>query len=446
MPELQERVPPQDTAAETAVLGSMLIDRDAIALVGSVIQAADYYRQAHQDIHGAIMNLYGRNEPVDLITLTGELRQMDRLEAIGGAAYLTALTNAVPTSANAESYARLVRSAAMRRAYIAAGTKVVGLGYEGPDQPAELSEAVERVIYAVGNGRREGRLCYLDAIVNPVLDEIFSVKQTGIARGIPSGFPDLDGCIGGLYPSDLIIIAARPAMGKTSFAMNIVDHVSGAQGKTAVIFSMEMSREQLVTRMLSARSGINSDILRRGHTSSQQDKELMAASGQIYDLHIAIDDTSAQTIMGMRAACRRVQAEKGLDLVVVDFLQLVQGPRGTENRFQEVSQITRDLKQLAREFNVPVVVLSQLSRAVESREDKRPRLPDLRETGEIEQTADIILFIYREDYYGLLDDEGYVEDHRAQITVAKNRHGRTTQVYLYWDPEHTAFRNLDWRR
>lgn len=444
MADMLERIPPQDIDAETAVLGSMLIDRDAIPQAAAILAPEDYYRDAHRRIHAAIIAIAGRNEPVDLITLPDELRRQGSLEAAGGAAYLMMISQAVPTSANVESYAGIVKACAMRRAYITAGSKIVALGYDGADQPEELAEKVESMIYFVGAGRRDNRLCYLSEAVTPVLDEIFAVKQNGITRGIPTGFYDLDSRLGGLYPGDLIIIAGRPGMGKTSFALNIVDNICVAgSGNSSVIFSMEMTREQLVTRQLSARSGINSETLRRGYTTEAQDKQLMTAAGEIYDMRVAIDDTTGQTIMGMKAACRRIKAEKGLHLVVADFLQLIEG-KG-ENRLETISKIVRDLKGMARELDVPVVVLSQLSRAVERQDDKRPRLHDLRESGEIEQTADIVLFLYREDYYHITE-EGYEPDHRGQVTIAKNRHGATSQFYLQWDAEHTAFRNLDWRR
>jgi replicative DNA helicase len=437
---LADRLPPQNIEAEQSVLGSLIIDPDAIIKVGSFLHADDFYRETHQMIYRAILALHDRRQPADFITLVDELERQGELETVGGSSYLTSLINMVPTSIHVEHYGHIVeRTSVMRRLITAAG-EIAALAYEEREEVDEVIDQAERILFEVSQRRVSKALVPVREIIKNYYEHIeFLVDHQDETLGVPTGFRDLDDLLGGLQPSDLIIVAARPGVGKTSLAVSMAMNAALKQKAVVAMFTLEMSGEQLVQRMISAQTGIDSQRLRLGRIADLEWEQFTQASAVLSDTAIFIDDTPSPSPMEIRTKARRLAAEYALDLIIIDYLQLMQGgERRSENRVQEISYISRALKGLARELNVPVVALSQLSRAVEGRTDKRPVLSDLRESGSIEQDADIVMFIYRDEMY----DEDSARANIADIIVAKHRNGPTDTVSLHFDPSQTKFTDL----
>jgi len=435
-----ERVPPQNTEAEQATIGSMLLERDAIVKALDIVGAEDFYKDAHRVIFETIVNMYDRGEPIDLVTVTEELRKHGALEKVGGVSYITTLAGVVPTAANVEYYARIVKEKSLYRALVRAGTTIASLGYEGTEDVELALDQAEQMIFSLSQQRgRQGVADIKAVLVDPFerIEKLYESK--GKITGVPTGFTDLDAMLTGLQPSDLIIIAARPSMGKTSFALNIAAHAALNEKIPVIIFSLEMSREQLAMRLLSAEAKVDGQRLRRGQLVDEDWKRLSYGLGRLSEAPIFIDDSPSMTALDIRAKARRLKAEHGLGLVVIDYLQLVQGRGRAESRQQEIAEITRSLKSLARELKVPVVALAQLSRAVEAAAERRPLLSHLKESGEIETSADVVAFIYRVDYYNKNTQKKKI----AEIIVAKQRNGPTGSVELMWHKEYTRFENLE---
>lgn len=420
-------------------MGSLLIDRDAVIRTASFLKPDDFFRAGHGVIYQAILDLYNRREPPDFITVVDELERNGFLDQAGGVAYLTELTSAVPTTVHVEYYGRIVERTATLRRLINAGTDIVRIGY---DESLELDDALEqseRAIFDVSQRRTTRDFVAIGQVLESYFDKLDFIQQhRGEIVGVPTGFVDLDKLTGGLQRSDLVILAARPAVGKTSFQLGIAHSAAVKHGKTVAIFSLEMSAEQLVQRFLSMETGVDSQRLRLGMIDDSEWDQISRAFGRLAEAPIFIDDTPGISVMELRSKARRLMAEHGIDMVIVDYLQLAQGRR-SENRVQEISDISRSLKGVARELNVPVLALSQLSRAVESRSDHRPLLSDLRESGSIEQDADIVMFIYREDVY----DPDTEKKGIAEIIVAKHRNGPTDTVHLRFFDRTARFADLE---
>lgn len=436
-----EKTLPQNIEAEEGVLGSIIIDPEAVVQVADFLRPDDFYREAHRAIFQAVLDLYAERGPADLITLCDELERRGRLEEIGGQAFIATLVNAVPTSANVEYYARIVERTAIMRRLIHAAGQIAALAYNEADATEALDKA-EQLIFAVS--QRYSRSDFDD--IRTLLDEYYEKldklhEQRGALVGLPTGFIDLDKMTGGLQKSDLIILAARPAVGKSALALSLAYNTALRHKSRVAFFALEMSKEQLVQRLLSMDSNIDQQRLRTGMIEEDEWERISHSMGKLSQVEIYIDDTAGISTMEMRSKARRLAAERGVDLVVVDYLQLMQGHSGgrNENRVQEISDISRSLKALARELNVPVLALSQLSRAVESRQSRVPQLSDLRESGSIEQDADIVLFIYRDEVYNPESDRKNIAD----IIVAKHRNGPIGQFSLYFKTSQTLFRNLD---
>jgi replicative DNA helicase len=435
-----ERLPPQNVEAEQSVLGSLLIDREAIIKTAPFLRPDDFYREAHGQVYAAILDLHERREPADFVTVCDELERQGQLEAAGGPAYLTSLINSVPTSINVEHYAHIVERTAILRRLIEAAGKIAGLAYGEAEDVDVIVDRAEQILFDVSQRRVTRGLVSIKHILTDYYDRIEYLHQhQGEMVGLPTGFIDLDRLLGGLQPSDLIIVAGRPGMGKSSFGMSMARNAAIKHNAVVAFFSLEMSAEQLVQRLIAGETGITSQRLRVGDIHDIEWDKFVKASGNLAETAIFIDDTPSPSPMELRTKCRRLAAEYGLDLIIVDYLQLMQGGTHSENRVQEISYISRALKSLGRELNVPVVAMSQLSRAVESRQDKRPMLSDLRESGSIEQDADVVLFIYREEMY----DENTDRKHIADILVSKHRNGPTGQIGLHFVSEQTKFVDLD---
>ncbi|MEZ4563653.1 MAG: replicative DNA helicase [Thermomicrobiales bacterium] len=434
-----ERLPPHNLEAEQSVLGSLLIDRDAIIRVASFLKPEDFYLSANGLIYGAILDLYNRREPTDMITLSDELTRRAQYDQAGGLAYLSSLLSAVPTAVHVEYYARIVERTATLRRLIDAGTQVVDIGFREGIDTEEALDAAERAIFDVSQRRQTRDWTSMGEVLDKFFDQIDYLQQhRGDVVGVATGFSDMDQMTGGLQRSDLIILAARPSMGKTSLALGMAYGAAVVHKRTVGIFSLEMSAEQLVQRILSMETGVDSHRLRLGQIDDNEWDRISRAFGRLSEAPIFVDDASSSSIMDVRSKARRLQAEQGLDLIIVDYLQLMSGRR-TDNRVQEISEISRGLKGLARELNVPVVALSQLSRAVESRSDHRPMLSDLRESGSIEQDADIVMFIYREDKY----EEESEKKGIAEIIIAKHRNGPVGSVNLRFFDRTARFADLE---
>ncbi|MFZ2487058.1 MAG: replicative DNA helicase [Anaerolineae bacterium] len=441
----RDRLVPANPEAEQAVLGSVLIDPDAVIRIAAFLHADDFYQEKNGWIYQAILDLHERREPADFLTVTDELERRRQLDEVGGPAYVMDLINAVPTAIHIEHYARIVERTSVLRKLIRAAGQIAQIAYEETTEDVnEVVDRAEQIVFSVAERRAQRDLVAVRTIMGDVVDRIdFLYHHRGEILGVPTGFKLLDKVLGGLQKSDLLILAARPGMGKTSFSTSLAQSAARKYGKRVAIFSLEMSSEQLVQRMLSAETGIDSQRLRLGDIQGEEEwHKLMEAAGALSEAPIYIDDTPAVSTMELRTKARRLYAEHDLDLIVVDYLQLMQGDRRSENRVQEISNISRSLKGLARELNIPVLALSQLSRAVESRQDKRPILSDLRESGSIEQDADVVLFIYREDMYNEDSDRQNVAD----IIIAKHRNGPTGSVSLFFRKELTQFRDLDLSR
>ncbi|MEL7673137.1 MAG: replicative DNA helicase [Chloroflexota bacterium] len=435
-----DRMAPHSVEAEEAVLGSVLLNSDSLFEVASFLQPDDFFIVRNSWVWEAILRLQERNEQIDYVTVVEELRQQGRLDDIGGAAYITYLINHTPSSIYAEAYGRIVERAAIRRRLLAAASEIAQLAHE---ESADINEVIDRSeasLFAVTERRLRKELVPINIAISDYYDRIEHLyEHRGEPLGVPSGFVDLDRLLGGLQKSDLIIVAGRPGMGKTSWLLSVALNAARARARVA-IFSMEMSNEQIVQRLVSSETGISTQNLRLGKLDDREWTLFVEATGNLSNVRIFLDDTPAQSPIQMRTKCRRLYAEHGLDLIMVDYLQLMNSGSGrVENRVQEISFISRQLKQLARELNVPVLAAAQLSRAVEQRQDKRPQLSDLRESGSIEQDADVVMFIYREDAY----NENTEKVNQADILVSKHRNGPTGVVTLYFRKELTQFSNLN---
>lgn len=438
---LLDRIPPQNIEAEQAVLGSMLIEREAISRVAEILRPEDFYREAHRLIYNAIQQLFNKSEAVDLITLTEHLRREDKLEAVGGISYVTSLANSMPTAANVAYHARIVEEKALLRQLITAATHIAGMGYEANDDVVNILDQAEKTILEVSHRKVTGEFAPIKTIIIDAFSKIEQLYASkGGITGLSSGFKDLDRLTAGLQPSDLILIAARPSMGKTAFVLNIAQHVAVKEKKAVAVFSLEMSKEQLVQRMLCCEAPIDAQRLRIGELQDNDWKNLVRAAERLSAAPIFIDDTPGITVAEMRSKARRLKAESDLKLVVIDYLQLMSGSGNNkgENRQQEISEISRSLKSLARELNVPVIALSQLSRSVESRQSKKPMLSDLRESGSLEQDADIVAFLYREDYYNPETEFKNI----TEVIIAKHRNGPVDTIQLYFHKAFTKFADL----
>ncbi len=437
---LPERVPPQNIEAEQAVLGAMLIKKEAIVEVQEILQPDDFYREAHRIVYEAMLELSGNDEAVDLVTLTEQLRKNEQLEKIGGLPFITQLANAVPTAANVGYHAKIVKEKAELRNLINAATKIASAAYEDTDSVENIMDEAEKSILAVANRQSGGAFESMKSIVMRTFERINVLYESkGGLTGISSGFKDLDKLTSGLQKSDLILVAARPSMGKTAFTLNIAAYCGLHDCKVA-FFSLEMSKEQLMQRMMCSEGGIDATRLRTGQLDEGEWNRLVETADRLSRAPIFIDDTAGITVMDLRSKARRLKAEHGLDLIIIDYLQLMQGraSKNSDNRQQEISEISRSLKALARELDVPVIALSQLSRSVESRQVKKPMLSDLRESGSLEQDADIVMFLYREDYY----DKDTENKNITEIIIAKHRNGPVDSIQLFFQKEYTKFRDL----
>jgi replicative DNA helicase len=440
------RVPPHDLDAERAVIGAMLVSETAVAAVAERLAAEDFYSEVHRIIYGAMMRLYSRGEPIDQLTLTNELRSVNEFERIGGRAYVFQIVESVPTAANAGRYADIVRGKALLRAIIDVGSRITEDAFREPENVSQALDSAEQLVYGVSNRTLREHLAPVSELAPGALEMIQRLyEQEGEVTGVETGFEDLDRLTTGFHKSDLIILAARPAMGKTAMALNAIWHASGEKKMPVAIFSLEMSKEQLVQRLISQTTRIPAQALRSGNVKAEDWPKLVRGVAEVSRAPIWIDDTAGVTLMEIRAKVRRlasqlnVAGEMPLSLVVVDYLQLMvgQGNRA-ENRQQEIAEISRGLKVLARDLDVPVLAIAQLSRAVEARHDKRPLLSDLRDSGAIEQDADMVMFLYRDEYYNSESDDKGI----AEVIVGKHRNGPTGRVQLAWMEQYTKFASL----
>ncbi|MBC7546511.1 replicative DNA helicase [Candidatus Saccharibacteria bacterium] len=438
--------PPQNTEAEASLLGAILIDTDAIVKIADSIQPSDFYDAKHAKIYEAISALYERRDAIDVLTLSDRLKNDGYLDMIGGPAYLTELTNFVPTASHVEQYAEIVAEKALRRRMITASQEIVSLGYDESKQLKELIEEAETTLFQVSQQHVKQSVVSLETILTESFERLDDLhKDKKQTRGIPTGYKDLDNMLAGFQRSDLIILAARPSMGKTALALNFAHNVAVSAKEPVLMFSLEMSKEQLVDRLLSMESGVDAWALRTGNLTDSDFEKIGHAMGTLSEAKMYIDDTPGITVSDMRTKARREAHNQPLGLIVVDYLQLMSGGgkfANEGNRVQEISEISRGLKGIARELNVPVLALSQLSRSVENRTPQIPQLADLRESGSIEQDADVVAFIYREEYYNPETDRKKITD----ILIKKHRNGPTGGVELYFDNEKQRFRSLDTHR
>lgn len=442
-----EKINPQNIEAEQSFLGSILIDKDAIIKVADIVNPDDFYKSIHQTIYEAILELYKKHEPIDLLSLGNLLSERKKLDEIGGRTYLISLSNMVATASNITHYAKIVQKKASLRRLIKAAHEITSLGYEETEDIESLLDQAEQKLFSVSQQHLKQHFVPIHTILDGAFERIDELhRERGKMRGIPTGLKDLDSMLSGLQKSDLVILAARPSVGKTSFALDIARNAA-LRGKASVgLFSLEMSKEQLVDRLICSESNVDLWKMRTGRLSEQGEnddfKRIGHALGVLSEAKIFIDDTAMTNVMEIRTKARRLQMEHGLDMIVIDYLQLMESRNRSESRVQEVAEITRALKGIARELNLPVLALSQLSRAVESRSPALPKLADLRESGSIEQDADIVMFIYRKAMDKTLRDTSPEEKNLAQIVVAKHRNGPTGEVNCYFDERVTSFKNL----
>ncbi len=438
-----DRRPPYSEDAEQAVLGAMLIDTDAIMRASEVVDDTMFYREAHRRVFRAMMALTERREVVDPLTLTDEMARRGELDASGGGEYISSLIDAVPTAANVEYHARIVREKAMLRRLIEVSTSIVSEAFEARTTAAEMLDAAEHKILQLSQARGAVDFTRIKELLWPTMERIEALSKGGkIITGVPSGFADLDEITSGFQPSELIIVAARPAMGKTSFCLNLAQHAAIEHNIPIAFFSLEMSKESLVQRLLTSEARIDAQRLRKGLLRDDDFPRLARAAGILSSAPIYIDDSAGISLLEMRSRARRLKVDSGVGMVIVDYLQLIQGPSRAENRQQEISQISRSLKALAKELAVPVIALSQLSRAPEQRtgESKRPQLSDLRESGAIEQDADLVVFLFRPEVYeGPTDKDGNSLEGRSEVIVGKQRNGPIGTVNLYFHKHYTRF-------
>lgn len=435
------KVPPQNLDAEMSLLGAVLIDEEVLADVSQHVKSKDFYDKRHGIIFSGMIRLYERHKPVDLLTLTDELKKKKEFDTIGGSSYLTQLTNYVPTAAHAAAYAELVGQAAVRRRLIKASSEISELGFDEDVEIQELLGKAEQELFSVSDQSLKQDLVSIESILTESFDRMEELhRNKGSLRGVPTGYRDLDNMTAGLQRSDLIILAARPAMGKSTLVSNLAYNIATIAKQSVLFFSLEMSKEQLVDRMLADASGVDAWNIRTGNLSDEDFNKLSEAMGEMAEAPIFFDDTPGISVLEMRTKARRVAHDAPLGLIIIDYLQLMSGSgKHDGNRVQEVSEISRGLKLIARELNVPVIALSQLSRTVENRTPQIPQLADLRESGSIEQDADIVMFIYREAYYNPDTDRENITD----LIIAKHRNGPTGKVELYFHPERLRFMSLD---
>jgi replicative DNA helicase len=440
MMEGVERPVPYDVSAEEAVLGSLLLDRDAIIKVAPFLRPEDFYREAHGWIYGSVLDLYARREPPDFVTLSSELERAGRLDGIGGTSYLAGLVNRTPTAVHIEYYAHIVERTSVLRRLISAGGEIAALGYSEDKETAQVLDKAEQILFSISQRTATRDFASIEEVLNEYYDRIESIQHApGSVVGVPTGFHDLDEVTGGFQKSDLIITAARPGVGKTSLILNVA-HNAAERGNRVGVFSLEMSREQLVQRLLAVETGVDSQRLRLGYLNDEEWQHVSDAIGRLAQMPIFIDDSAGLTIHEVRSKARRLEAESGVDMLIIDYLQLMQGSaRRDSNRVQEVSEISRGLKVLARELNIPVIACAQLSRAVESRTNHVPMLSDLRESGSIEQDADIVMFIHREELYNPETEKKGI----AELHIAKHRNGPLTTVPLRFFNRTTKFADLE---
>jgi len=434
-----DKVPPQNLDAEMAVLGSMLLDEDAISIAVESLDKNYFYKDVHKKIFAAISDLYNANKAVDLITLTDELKRNGTLDEVGGPSFLTALANSVPTAANITHYVSIVKEKSILRTLINNATRIVSLCYESEGNIDEVVDSAERFIFEVSSRKSQGSYLHLKEIVKDSIETIDRLYQKKAhVTGIPTGFIDFDIKTAGLQASDLIVIAGRPSMGKSAFAIGIAEYAGVVEKIPLAIFSLEMSKEQLVQRMLCSHARVDAHKVRTGYLATSDWPRLTAAAGKLSEAPIFIDDSPAISVMELRAKARRLKAHHDIKLIILDYLQLMRGSANIENRQQEISEISRSLKALARELSVPVIAISQLSRAVEARTDHRPQLSDLRESGAIEQDADVVALLLREEYYSpSAENQGKVE-----VMIAKQRNGPVGSLQLTFIKEYTRFENI----
>jgi replicative DNA helicase len=433
------RIPPYNLEAEQSVLGAMLLDKDSVSTATEILHKEDFYRENHREIFEAIISLFDQAQPIDIITVSEKLNVKDVLESVGGLEYLSYIVNQVPTTANTRYYSKIVEEKSVLRKLIKASSEIMNLSYQANEEVASILDVAEKSVFDILQKRNlQGVLPVKDILIEAFnrLEELYNNK--GGITGIPTGFLDLDNKTAGLQKSDLILIAARPAMGKTAFALNIGQFVAIKKKVPVAIFSLEMSADQLVNRLMCSEAMVDNHKMKTGKLEDDDWKKFARAMGPMSEAPIFIDDTPGITATDIRAKCRRLKLEKGLGLVIIDYLQLVEGRGKRENRQQEITDISRSLKILAKEIDVPVITLSQLSRAPEQRADHRPILSDLRDSGAIEQDADLVMFLYRDDYY----DPDSEKKNIAEIIIAKSRHGSTGSIELGWMGEFTKFVNL----
>jgi replicative DNA helicase len=435
------RIPPQNVEAEASLIGSVLIEKDAIIKIADIVSPDDFYVDRNGLIFAAIMDLYEARQPIDIVSLSSKLADASELDRIGGAAYITELTSAVPTAAHVVHYAGIVAHKATLRRLIAAASNISGYGYDEQSPLDQLLDKAEQTIFEVSQKNLKQNFVPISSVLTDSFDRLNELhSNSGKLRGIPTGFKDLDKMLAGLQNSDLLILAARPSMGKTTFVMNIAHHIAAKEGIPVGFFSLEVSKEQLIDQLLAIESGVDSWKLRTGALDDEDFPRLNEAMAELSEAPLYIDDSAMTNVMEMRTKARRLQSEHGLGLIIIDYLQLISGGAGrNDGRQQEVSEISRGLKGLARELNVPVIALSQLSRAVESRTPPIPQLADLRDSGSIEQDADVVMFIYREAYYNKQTDRDNITD----ILVRKHRNGPVGDVELYFHPEQRRFTDLE---
>lgn len=434
------RVPPHNIDAEQSVLGAMLLDKNAIAEVTEVLNGSEFYRESHNQLFNAIVELYDRDEPVDMVTLVDFLRTKSLLESVGGVSYMSNLVNSVPTTANVKYYAKIVAEKYTLRRMILSSSDIIEKCYAEQDDVQDVMSQAEKNIFDISQNKNHKDFEQLNTIIVRSFDEFERLyKNKGDITGLTSGFTDLDRRTSGFQKSDFVLIAARPSMGKTAFMLNVALAPALRMNKSVAIFSLEMSKEQLVNRMICSEAYVDAQKLRVGDIDDDDWVKLAKAAGPLSNASIYIDDTPGISISELRSKCRRLKIEKGLDMILIDYLQLMTAGKNSDSRQQEVSEISRSLKGLAKEMNAPVIALSQLSRAPEARADHRPILSDLRESGSIEQDADVVIFLYRDEYYNKDTDKKNI----AEVIIAKQRNGPTGTIELAWLGQYTKFGNLD---
>ena len=423
------RIPPHSVESEQSILGSIILDKEAIITVAETIQPMDFYKEAHKIIYESMLKLNSNNEPIDLITLIEELRKEGHLDSIGGISYLTSLSTIVPTTSNVKYYANIVKEKSVMRQLIKASNEIINLGYDASTDVQEILDKAEKNIFDISQEKSGDDIQPINVVLQDTFEMIEKLcTDKSEVTGITTGFADLNKKINGLQRTDLILLAARPAMGKTAFSLNLVQNAALKGDASVAVFSLEMSKEQLVRRMLSAQSNVELSKIKTGNLGESDWPRIIDGMAVLSEANIFIDDTPGIKISEIRSKCRRLKIEKGLDLILIDYLQLMEGEGKNENRQQEIAKISRSLKILAKELDCPVVALSQLSRSPELRKDHRPILSDLRESGSIEQDADIVMFLYRDEYYH--DDSE--KKNIGEVIIAKNRHGETGNVELVW--------------